>query len=712
MKKTPFSVRLELSELSTNELTAVAMKPTVTLDDAIYGGLAHDTLAVRNYRSASDPVTYASFRDWFDDRAPFADFSFDWIDSRRDYVFTAAGVRALAARYLLKREPIQYAMLRIATIFVNRRRRDAEELKLFYDMLSTGMLHVSSILADAHNADAATIVPGEACRLMVCRPDYDAALIRQLERVCSTVSMGVGVGLGASTVPLYGRAEKGRIRSGFASFVKRLDSCSLMSLHERKPKTAVYVHVHNDTVFEALEVKKPNSGRRCENVFVGLLVSDYFMRCVYKNLVWYLFPADLRVDDVSLHDVRPDEYEAVYKAWVNAKLYTTTVDARVLMKRIVESLCTSGSPYVVWVDAVNRYNNQQHLGVVKTLNLCAEITNYADCDNSSSCTLMSANVALYNEHSTVQRSVRDYMTRRYGVRFEDFGSGDGGDDDDDNDRLARYSYTLGYMATVALNNLMDDRKRREIGVNPLGVYDAAVIADAAENPVSVCATVAEAMYKGAVQASCDYSRVHGIVCDNYVGSPFQFGAPQWKLRRIDERKLRFDWTELVSSMRAGMANSMLTSQAPTATTASLIGVTESVTVPVDLVVTRESENGRNQSVTYGLMCRKLRDPAYRLRLPTSVDTQVNMYAASAPFVDHSQSTVFAVNLSCQNVFDLIKRTHKSGLKTGIYYVVPRRLQPSLNIIRTRNNVSSAVKKEEEEEVEDGGRSDTCDSCAL
>jgi hypothetical protein len=33
--------------------------------------------------------------------------------------------------------------------------------------------------------------------------------------------------------------------------------------------------------------------------------------------------------------------------------------------------------------------------------------------------------------------------------------------------------------------------------------------------------------------------------------------------------------------------------------------------------------------------------------------------------------MFAVNLSGQTVFDLIKRTHKSGLKTGIYYVLPK-----------------------------------------
>lgn len=691
--KTPYSVRLELSEMSSDALRAAAMKPTVTLDDVIFSALAQDTVAVQNYRSMSDPVTYTSFRDWFGDRT---DVRFRWLDTRRDYVFTAAGVRVLTARYLLKREPIQYAMLRIATLFVNKRVQDTNELKSFYDMLSTGMLHVSSILADARNADAATIVPGEACRLMVCRPDYDAALIRQLERVCSTVSMGVGVGLGASTVPLHGRTAKGLIRSGFTSFVKRLDSCNLLTLHERKPKTAVYIHVHNDTVFEALEVKKPNSGRRCENVFIGLLVSDYFMHCVYENLAWYLFPADLLVDGVSLHDLRPDEYEAVFKAWVDKNLYTTMIDARVLMKRIVESLCTSGSPYIVWVDAVNRYNNQQHLGVVKTLNLCAEITNYADCENSSSCTLMSANVALYNEHRTVQESVRDYMTRRYGVRFEDC------DSDDENAKVTRYSYTLGYMATVALNNLLDERSRREIGVNPLGVYDAAVLADAAENPVPVCAIVSEALYKGAVQASCDYSRVHDIVCKNYVGSQFHSGVPQWKLRRLHDRQLRYDWTELTQRMRAGMANSMLTSQAPTATTSLFIGVTESVTVPMDLVVTRESENGRNMSVMYGLMCRKLRDRAYKLRLPTSVDTQVNMYAASAPFVDHSQSTMFAVNLSAQTVFDLIKRTHKCGLKTGIYYVQPKRLQPSLNIVRKRDP-SDVVKS---------GLSDACDSCAL
>lgn len=695
----PYSVRLELSELTGDELLAVATKPTVAANDdvdtdAIYSALARDTMAVQNYRAASDPVNYETFCRWFVRRLS-TDAPYSWIDTSRDYVFTAAGVQALAARYLLKREPIQYAMLRVAKLLVKG--EDVEELRVFYDMLSTGMLNVSSILADAENADATTIAPGEACRLMVCRPDYDAGLIRQLEHVCSTVSMGVGVGLGASTVPLHGSAEKGRVRSGFSSFVKRLDWANVMTLHERKPKTAVYIHVHNDTVFEALEVKKPNSVQRCENVFIGLLVSDYFMRCVSANREWYLFPADLRgADGVSLHDLRPEEYETVYKEWTERKLYTVAMKARDLMKRIVTSLCTSGSPYIVWVDAVNRYNNQRHLGVIKTLNLCAEISSYADCENSSSCTLMSANAAFYRQHAEVQDSIREHMERRYGARFRDSCS------DEEAFKLARYSYTLGYMATVALNNLLGDRGRREIGVSPLGVYDAAVLADAAEDPAPVCALVCEALYKGAVEASCDYWRAHDIVCDNYAGSAFRNGAPQWKLRRLPERQLRLDWTELTMRMHGGMANSMLTAQAPTATTSLLTGVTESVTVPMDLVVSRESENGRNGTVMYGLMCRKLRDSAYRLlRLPTDIDTQVSMYAASAPFVDHSQSTMFTVDLSAQTVFDLIKKTHKSGLKTGIYYVVPKRLQPSLNIIRTPRRREPGCSD-----------TDTCAVCAL
>ena len=97
--KTPYSVRLELSELTKDELIAITTKPDDADTNVIYSALAQDTMAVQNYRSASDPVTYTSFREWFGDRV-HTDIPFGWIDARRDYIFTAAGVQAVSYTHL------------------------------------------------------------------------------------------------------------------------------------------------------------------------------------------------------------------------------------------------------------------------------------------------------------------------------------------------------------------------------------------------------------------------------------------------------------------------------------------------------------------------------------------------------------------------------------------------------------------------------------
>jgi len=638
--------------------------------------LYSDVVDIYEYRKVCDEIDPDSFKKWFPD---YPLELLHWLDDDRDFIYNSHGLRLLKNRYLRKNEPIQYCMLRIARLFVdcnditNISTSEYHYWILYYHLLSCGFMQVSSILADSENADE-TIIRGEACRLVVATKDYGREFIKQMESICTMISLGVGVGLDVSTVPLNGQKKNGHIHGGFFAVTKKLDSCNYLSIYERKPKIALYLSIHNDSIYEAFDLRHP-AKEHVENVFFGVMINDYFMKCLRKNQPWYLFPGNVTLNGQNLSDFKNEEYEIMYKRFVAAKLYTKATTAQELMDRLLTSLCESGSPYVIWDDIVNRYSNHSHLGKIKTLNLCAEITNYSSPKESSSCTLLSMNCGMFKDFPLISEAIYSYLQKVDTVFDKHIASYDNAEE-------CKFTYMLGYMGTRALNDFMGkDRKNREIGINPMGVYDMAIIND--KNPIDIVGEISEAMYLGCIRASCEYFQQYNVKCNRFDGSHFNDGVPQWMLR---DTTTHIEWPEYVyKMMRNGMANSMLTSQAPTATTSMLCGVTESVMIPLNIITSKESENGRNALISYGIMHFILNRCNETFILDDDIDTQIAMYAKSAPFIDQSQSTMFSIELNKntkQTLFDLLKKTYFAELKTAIYYIMPKSLNPTLSIIRS------------------------------
>lgn len=675
MQPTPYSTRLAIFREFGRESAPIPASRCVghASNPIARSILVSDVNATMAYRETADPMNEATAAAWFPQTDP--SFVLQTVDADRDFIYTAAGLRLLTNRYLFEREPVQFGMLRIA---MNLARREPELTKIVYDLLSCGFIHVSSIVAAADHVRSKAIKPGEACRLLVAKDGYDHELVSQIERISELISLGVGVGYGVSNLPLTGKTQRGLIRSGFMSLVERLNAANHISLHERKPKIALYLHAHNDTVNLALTIKKPSRINKINNVFIGLMIPNHFMECVRYDRDWYLFPGDLTLDGKNLADFTGARYVEEYERRVALELHTRKCRARDLMYEILQSLVETGSPYIIWSDHLNEFNNQKVHGTIKTLNLCAEITNYSNSENDSSCTLLSCNMAMYSDFPLVMDSLEERMGRLFGTRCpaQEF----------EHPTLARHAYILGYYGTVILNTFMGPaRERREIGLNPLGVYDMALMAEL--EPSAVCETVSEALYRGGVTASCDEYARTGILCKMYPGSMFSLGRPQFSLRGV---KPRSDWRSLTERMRLGMANSMLTSQAPTATTAMLTGATESVVIPISHFVAKESENGRNDFIPYGVMCRAMNALSMdELEHRGDLETQLSMYTASAPYVDHSQSVMISLNMNTAEIYQAIIATYKANLKTGIYYLVFKQAHTTINSVRD-NTCSDCV----------------------
>jgi len=136
-------------------------------------------------------------------------------------------------------------------------------------------------------------------------------MMEQLIHIITLNSFGVGIGVDASNVSLYGSTEFGKIKKGFASIVEYLNCGAMLQLYERKPKIAIYINVHNDTVLEMLTLKS-SQRKHLDNIFFGLNISNYFMDCVRNDKMWHLFAGDTCVEHkgniVYLNDYYGDEY--------------------------------------------------------------------------------------------------------------------------------------------------------------------------------------------------------------------------------------------------------------------------------------------------------------------------------------------------------------------------------------------------------------------
>ena len=72
-----------------------------------------------------------------------------------------------------------------------------------------------------------------------------------------------------------------------------------------------------------------------------------------------------------------------------------TLKARELWQAIVDAQIETGTPYMLYKDSCNRKSNQQHLGTIKSSNLCTEIVEYTSKDEVAVCNLASISLPAF-----------------------------------------------------------------------------------------------------------------------------------------------------------------------------------------------------------------------------------------------------------------------------------------------------------------------------
>ena len=138
---------------------------------------------------------------------------------------------------------------------------------------------------------------------------------------------------------------------------------------KRNGAFAMYLEPWHADVMQFLGAKK-NTGPeedRARDLFYGLWVPDLFMHRVERNEKWSLMcPKECP----GLTEVHGEAFRDLYENYEREGKFRRQISARELFTEILKSQIETGTPYILYKDSCNRKSNQQHLGTIKSSNLC------------------------------------------------------------------------------------------------------------------------------------------------------------------------------------------------------------------------------------------------------------------------------------------------------------------------------------------------------
>ena len=499
------------------------------------------------------------------------------IVHERDYQYDIMGVRTLQRSYLLKVKGIiverpQYMLMRVA---VALHRHDMEKVRETYEATSKLMYtHATPTLFHAGMKKQQLA----SCFLMTMTDDSIEGIFETLKR-CALISKGAGgIGLSCSNVRGAGSAIKGTngTSNGLTPMLRVFNDTARyvdQGGGRRKGSFAVFLEPHHPDMLEFLELKKNHGveAEKARDLFYGLWISDLFMKRVKAGKPWsFICPSQCP----SLQDVIGEEYERLYEQCESNGQVVRTVPARDIWFAILDAQIETGTPYMMYKDHCNRKSNQQNLGVIRGSNLCCEIVEYTNPDEAAVCTLASI-------------SLTACASKENGFDFKQL------------ENVAR-------LVTRNLNKTIDanyypieqartsNLKHRPIGIGVQGLADVFQILNmpyGSDESKELNKQIFETIYYGAIDESIELAKADGPY-ETFSGSPFSKGIMQFDLWRNPPNNSRHPWHAVRQKLcRIGIRNSLLTAPMPTASTASIMGNTESFEPRTSNLYTRRVLSG-------------------------------------------------------------------------------------------------------------------------
>jgi ribonucleoside-diphosphate reductase subunit M1 len=310
----------------------------------------------------------------------------------RDFAYNYFGFKTLERSYLLRVngkivERPQHMMMRVA---VGIHGANIDKVLETYNLMSERFFtHASPTLFNSGTPHPQM----SSCFLVAMRDDSIEGIYETLKTCAQISKTAGGIGLHIHNIRAKGSYIAGTngYSNGIVPMLRAFDATARyvdQGGNKRPGAFAIYLEPWHADVFDFLDLRK-NHGKeevRARDLFYGLWIPDLFMKRVEADGDWTLMcPAECP----GLADVHSEEFERLYESYEKAGKGKKTIKAQKLWFAILEAQTETGTPYMLYKDAANSKSNQQHLGTIKSSNLCTEIIEYSAPDEVAVCNLAS-----------------------------------------------------------------------------------------------------------------------------------------------------------------------------------------------------------------------------------------------------------------------------------------------------------------------------------
>jgi ribonucleoside-diphosphate reductase alpha subunit len=628
-----------------------------------------------------------------------------WIVNERDLLIDYFGFKTLERAYLMKIngipvERIQHMFMRVAlTIHCNEYSDNIDLVKESYDLMSQKyFIHASPTLFNAGTKSQQL----SSCFLLATEDDSLDGIYSTLSDCAKISKWSGGIGLHVSNIRSKGSVINGTngVSTGLIPMLQVFNSTAkyVNQGGKRNGSFAIYLEPWHSDIEDFLEMKK-NHGHedsKARDLFYALWIPDLFMNRVKENEVWSLFSP---YSAPGLDDVYGEEFEQLYHKYEKEGLFIKQVKARDLWYKIMESQIETGVPYICFKDHVNKKSNQSNVGIIKSSNLCAEICEYSDKNETAVCNLSSIGLPTF-----VKNGVFDFEELIKVVK----------------------------VIVLNLNNIIDinyyptDKTRksnlrnRPIGIGVQGLADVFLLLNIpfeSNEAKEINRQIFETIYFAALQKSNEIAKelyeVHSkennwchIIDNNkypgayetFDGSPTSKGILQFDLWNV-QPKMEYNWEQLKENIKEfGLRNSLLVALMPTASTSQIFGFNECFEPITTNIYKRGTLAGEftvynkylmkelidlglwNQNLKNNIiknhgsvqqltnLSQEIRDK-YKTVWEISPKFLLDMSIERAPFVCQSQSlNIWIENPDYTKLNKVLFYGWSNGLKTGLYYL--------------------------------------------
>ena len=450
----------------------------------------------------------------------------------------------------------------------------------------------------------------------------------------------------------------------------------------RNGSIAFYLEPHHPDLLEFIAAKRNhgNEEERARDLFYALWVSDLFMKRVENDEMWSFMDPD---KCKGLCDVYGDEYEALYIKYESEGRYAKQVKAQEVWYELMVSQIETGSPYVVFKDSVNRKSNQKNVGVIKSSNLCSEITEFTSPTETAVCNLNSLSLPGFVQGGQFDFHALYKVTKVCARNL---------------DRVI--DVTFYPIEEARRSNL----RHRPIGIGVQGLADVFIMMKypfESEEAMRLNREIFETIYFAALETSMELAKENGAY-ETFKGSPTSEGILQCDLWDSQPTLDLWDWKTLRKDIITyGLRNSLSTAVMPTASTSQLLGNNECIEPYTSNMYLRRTLAGEfvvinkhlvRDLIRLGIWDKEIRDDIIRdngsvqsvSRIPDDIKelyktaweikqkTLVDMAISRGAFVCQSQSlNIFMGEPSFKKLSSMLFYGWKGGIKTGIYYLRSR-----------------------------------------